>query len=700
MKYLNQPLVALCIAMACSVASARPSMQDVEASVKKANVTEESLFTKTIYPFVRKNCAECHGEQAFYPVGPSHSHSNPKMAFQTFSKLLDRNDYTSSRFIKFASNKHFCKEFTYNCDKQDQVITELSRLFGMYVTDAKKINPTQTTDKSNWAVQPGQTVNTQNIVINGHELQLETVVRIYQQDYIKVVSVSLLGTKKLDLALDGMEFRVNNHLPAKTTGFETLKRELSFDGITPMKTKLSLTREIILKAKPGDQLSLKLLNLREHNLTAHTSACENSELSKKIFADIKASEGSISMSIFGSYEAFAKRTPKQICAQILLSVNKQAPSQSILIQQLPKTVQASFTGVIANWLKAAEKKPTLPPVTQMVAAGESFCYGTATDLYCLGSQTLTLPVKDGLRRIAIGGYSVAFENKNNQWTFIDGYQDIPSEVKRSDSHDFGFEVLDLQISNDIACYLTPNHELFCGGDYAKEIFILNNRNNFYKVSDLKIKEFNLRGTRILALDMTGKIFYFGREDSERRSESTHFIKKILGEKEYFEISGLKSIAATNMVFTFSTHDHKIYAYTNAEYFTNSLAFGENFIQGNDISEGFELSQLSFAAYSMCGLNKARELMCRGSYVSGLVNDAREGSSKFFRKIVNAPKNIKKIVSGHFFMCMLLESNQITCAGDIRVQANQVTDGRGRRLYIGNDDNTPKFTAPHFIDKIE
>ncbi len=234
-----------------------PAIKNKQPAMLANDVSKKpiDIFKASLHPFMQKNCSECHGDNAIYPVGPKHSSSDPQIAFEVFTKLLDPNDYVNSRFIKFASNRHYCKDHGYNCSNQDKVNTELNELFTNYV--AAVTAHSKADEPKSWELNSKDiTTHSEQIQVGHVALTLTTKVRKFKPDFIKVVHISLSSHQKIDLTLDGIEIKVNGYLPTKATGLELLQRDLSFDGIGLMRAKLTMTREVILKAKPGDKLSI------------------------------------------------------------------------------------------------------------------------------------------------------------------------------------------------------------------------------------------------------------------------------------------------------------------------------------------------------------------------------------------------------------------------------------------------------------
>jgi hypothetical protein len=704
-------LIALFV-MGLNSVEARPLL-DEGSPARTETFSELAIFKDTLFPFMRKNCAECHGEQAFYPVGPTHSHSKPELAFERFSKLLDRNDYINSKFIKVGSNKHFCKEHDFNCDIQDQVTIDLKQLFDVYLT-AVTNKPTAVKSNSSWIIKQGQTVKNQSLSVSGKVLELETVVQVYKKDYIKVISISLSGADKIDVAMDGIEIRVNDHLPSKETGFETLKRELSFDGLGKMKTKITSHREVILKANPGDLISIKVLNLREQDLKLKTASCEDQDYADRLVDNFEQLKDSLSQVIYGSIEDLNVRNSQQICSQILLRINADVPSQSFLVQQLAKDQQLIGLQLIQRWLQGKPITAKLDPILITANNMNRTCYATEYDVYCFAFDRVWpfhIKVDQGVDRVVIGYRSVAIEDKKNNWRFTDlsnSRSDVPNVFKQSETYNFGIKVLDLQIGNGITCFLIPQNRLYCGGTAAQKMFNFKDENNFYRLSSNQFEKFDLNNQRILGIGLDQKVYMLGKLANDSRSGGFGDLRegKELQDNKLNFGHQAESIISSFRDFVLRTPEGKLYGYSSESRETNfSGIFGERFSQGKEISEGMDFTDLKVMSEFMCGLDNSKKLFCRGRYpFLNLRNVQNTNSSSVFMKIQNVPSNIKKIISGYNNLCLLLDTDQIVCAGtdglNGRTTNNTNRDRSGRMVYTGTENVVEKLDAPNLLPPIE
>lgn len=113
------------------------------AMAQPANNTLLQEFTRptneglSFHQVLRKNCIECHGEQAVYPAGPSHAHSDASVALAIVLKKFDWNNVEGSLFLRELRSKHFCEEFNFMCERKDAVVHETETAFYDFVARAK-----------------------------------------------------------------------------------------------------------------------------------------------------------------------------------------------------------------------------------------------------------------------------------------------------------------------------------------------------------------------------------------------------------------------------------------------------------------------------------------------------------------------------------------------------------------------------------
>ncbi len=699
-----------------------------------------AIFQTKLLPFMQKNCSECHGDNAYYPVGPKHSVSNAQNAFTVFNTLLDLNDFKkstealnpkdvkfASKFINFANNKHYCRDHNHNCANQDEVDQGITSLFKSYVEAVTAYNeakakrneqPTQNSKAigskssqgkpSPFKVKPIEpTTHREPIQVDNVALTMTTKVRVYRPDFIKVVHIYLSTAEKIDLTFDGIEIKINGHLPTKNTGFETMSRDLSFDGLGRMTTKLTLTREAILKAKPGDEITVKLLGLRPKDLGPQVKACKDETYALNSLELVKPYLPQISSMVYGheGYQ-YLSRNQKEICEQILLRINPNTPALSVLVQQLPKDLQAQALQNVQKLLTPDDMAaPKLDEVLMTASYGNSFCYALANDVYCIGnsydySQLRHIPVPQGVKRLSLGYYSLGIEDMNNNWHFIDNTNTLPRIIRNQNSYNFGEELLDLKVYRELVCYLNSEHNLYCGGRSLRDIINERNNDGFVKMTDIKIKEFSMTTYIVTAIGLDGKIYYWiapsyytDLKDSSKLLDSNSNLYELVFDKEVKKINSYESM------IVITTTDDKIHVFSDAiPDYIGELEFGENLAQGQDISEGLKFKELGILRRAICGLTAEKELYCRGFLPSGLKYESNIDRARQFTKVSNTPEKIKQVMFGKESICFLLESNEITCAGGVTVTRSDNTDNQGRLIYTGNEKESI-YQAPHVIAPI-
>ncbi|MCB0361813.1 MAG: hypothetical protein KDD35_03790, partial [Bdellovibrionales bacterium] len=114
------------------------SYQKVYSSELAKNEFAINLFSQKIHPFLQKNCAECHSENSVYPAGAVHSHSNPALALETFSRFVDWSNPQNSRIVKMAKSQHFCSKYGYGCETAEKIGIEASLLIQDFVKSLKE----------------------------------------------------------------------------------------------------------------------------------------------------------------------------------------------------------------------------------------------------------------------------------------------------------------------------------------------------------------------------------------------------------------------------------------------------------------------------------------------------------------------------------------------------------------------------------
>ena len=78
-----------------------------EDRFSKEELAEFEPFKDIVHPYLSKNCATCHSEDAVYPVGPGHSQSNKELAFLDFKKRIDLSNIANSKFPSLLNDFNF-----------------------------------------------------------------------------------------------------------------------------------------------------------------------------------------------------------------------------------------------------------------------------------------------------------------------------------------------------------------------------------------------------------------------------------------------------------------------------------------------------------------------------------------------------------------------------------------------------------------
>ncbi len=409
-----------------------------------------------------------------------------------------------------------------------------------------------------------------------------------------------------------------------------------------------------------------------------------------------------------------KRYAQQLCEQILLRIDKKVPSRSILVQQLPTDLQAGAVKIIQNLL--SEDKMEVKKLDEVLLTanyGRSYCYALVKDVYCFGNNYLNfiglrqLHIPDGVKRLEMGYQALAVEDMNNNWTFIDPDRMLPSILTSNISYNFGEDLLDLKIYESLICYLNSEHELFCGGSDLNEIISTPYDNySFLKMTDIKIKEFFLSTSCVFAVGLDGKIYNWQRRS--RSSDLNEYLIPIdltLAMYEFvfnqevhniFQMADNIVLNATNNKLYLFSEDVSNLRVTRRKYGISYSDLGFSIKQGKEISEGYKFVEVSHLIDAMCGVTLDKELYCRGILPSGLKYESKKDPiASSFTKVSNAPKNFKKVMFGESSICFLLESNQITCTSNIRVELRGVRDDQDRLVFRGNSP-TSIYQAPHLI----
>ncbi len=132
------PLVILITGILCSIYNGA-SAQEISEDSKYVF----QIFSKEVYPYLRKNCAECHSESATYPSGAFHSHSNPETAYSHFLEFINWNSPKDSQVLKRINSGHFCVKYQSHCNDQMVLQNQGNEIISSFINNIKtssKIN--------------------------------------------------------------------------------------------------------------------------------------------------------------------------------------------------------------------------------------------------------------------------------------------------------------------------------------------------------------------------------------------------------------------------------------------------------------------------------------------------------------------------------------------------------------------------------
>ncbi|MEZ4870838.1 MAG: cytochrome c [Bdellovibrionales bacterium] len=203
-----------------------------QADINKKIALEE--FRSQVHPVLMNRCTECHGEFAEDPAGPKHSHSNAELAFPEFWRRMNVEQLEMSSFWRTGSNRHFCDKFNYNCDIDNQVVSELQTALTNFSKAVKENSEyASLEEETDQVVQLGPSeVKTLEFEIakdaRAHPINLEVELgRIKDSNFYFVERISMVAQAGI-YRLQGVHLLVDGVAPVKRTGYESLERFLIF----------------------------------------------------------------------------------------------------------------------------------------------------------------------------------------------------------------------------------------------------------------------------------------------------------------------------------------------------------------------------------------------------------------------------------------------------------------------------------------
>lgn len=317
-------------------------------------IFKKDLFKDNVYPFLVKNCAQCHSEKAKDPIGPAHSHSKPETAFLEFNKRTRIDNITKSTMWRVGANGHFCKDHNVNCDNLTQIEDEFKAILDMYVSEVQAAFPKEEIDKN-------------QVVINGDLIKadFEVAKDIYDRPVIAKIEMTRLENSEYvileDLRLyassgafflDGLDILVNEQRVSKNTGFEDLQRYVLFstekgyfvDPNEYKNTTYTGRGKVLAPFKPmfkyvvGDRLDIKLRSLKQLR-RANSVICdylenESNDMTYTVFATTLSSINKILSSYNANMEHYGivqNESTQNQCITISQLIDLKNPNHSPLL---------------------------------------------------------------------------------------------------------------------------------------------------------------------------------------------------------------------------------------------------------------------------------------------------------------------------------------------------------------------------------
>jgi hypothetical protein len=232
------------------------------------------LFQKRVYPFLVNNCAKCHSEKAIYPRGPSHTHSNPTIAFATFMKFVEFDEPQKSLVVRQAKNQHFCKEHDYNCNRADQITDEAMGVLENFIGLANSLRPMGTPGPDSRVSQAksdasgGRVLEFAPVQFDDQDqftailkatttnLVLSLTLERYSGELFTLSNIGVIGDNAI-ISISGVDILINGQLSNSQTGLENLQRKLIFPDHNNTYQKLAIERPTF-SLKRGDTVSVRI----------------------------------------------------------------------------------------------------------------------------------------------------------------------------------------------------------------------------------------------------------------------------------------------------------------------------------------------------------------------------------------------------------------------------------------------------------
>lgn len=306
------------------------------------SATKQAIFTQKLYPFMRKNCAECHDENAIYPSGPTHSQSNPTLAYEKFSKYVSLDEAGGSRIMKMVAGKHFCTEHQYNCNRADQIVKEYSELLSEYIFNVRKASLNKsaprgeggtiiTTDLTEFQIEEPTMfsppvifadVNQPLKIPLGNEVLATLEFETMRNNFVRVTSLKLSG--RGIYKVKGLSILVNDQPLLRKTGFERVDRYFLF--VHQQEQPVAMAHPIFA-LNPSDTLRLAVVQMNKVKT-----------FPSQICAKVGTKEKSMSyFSLVGNYtqiHRLGRVTDTATCELVESKIDFQNPQRSVLLEEL------------------------------------------------------------------------------------------------------------------------------------------------------------------------------------------------------------------------------------------------------------------------------------------------------------------------------------------------------------------------------
>ncbi|MCB0355500.1 MAG: hypothetical protein KDD40_00745 [Bdellovibrionales bacterium] len=330
------------------------------SELDESEAVEFEVFKEQIFPFLRKNCVECHSENSIKPVGPAHSHSNVELAFIQFQKRFLIQNPTKSKFWRMGSDQHYCREHNFNCERSENISNEIKESLTNYVNAVK-------TEKN----RRGILENPQGLKLDSAQHEIEIVfpsVTEQTNGNVKIVGRLLQMPSKTHYILKalvavsangiyhikGVHFFINGERVKKQTGFESLDRYLIFGDFKSNRNHENILApyQPILGINPEDRLSIQVDVIEEVDSVPST-LCHGKAF--EFFKD-NLSENLLATQMLNNAQSHSSPLKDlEICLRYESEVNKKSLRRSALLARNQEytgadSMLASTVSQLSEWL--------------------------------------------------------------------------------------------------------------------------------------------------------------------------------------------------------------------------------------------------------------------------------------------------------------------------------------------------------------